>query len=261
MTTDKRAGSENARPVKSLETAFRILEALETLDAPGVTEVADEVGVAKSTVFDHLRTLEDNDFVVRTADRGYEIGLRFLDYGGRVRSDMPLYEIGKVEVEKLADETGELVNLVVEEHGLGVYLDYVKGSNAINLDTYVGKREHLHNTAFGKAMLAFMPETRVDEIVAKHGFPQETERSVSNREELDERLERVRERGFAVDREERLAGLRCVAVPIKGGDDGVLGAVSISGPTSRLQDDRLLNELSNETMRTANILEINLTYS
>lgn len=261
MATDPRPALDHDQPVKSLVTAIRVLEAVEALDDPGVTDIADEVGVAKSTVFDHLKTLEANCFVVKTDENSYRIGLRFLDFGGRVRSQLELYRIAKDEVSKLADETGELVNLVVEEHGLGVYVDYVKGADSINLDTYVGKREHLHNTAFGKAMLAYMPEARVDAIIERRGLPAETTETVTSRADLEERLDRVRELGFAVDREERLDGLRCVAAPIKGDEAGVRGAVSISGPTSRLQDDRLMNELADEVMRTANIIEINLTYS
>jgi len=261
MATDPRPVSEHDQPVKSLKTTIRILEAVESLDEPGVTDIADELDVAKSTVFDHLKTLESNEFVVKTDGNSYRIGLRFLDFGGRVRSELELYRIAEEEVAKLADETGELVNLVVEEHGLGVYIDYVRGADAINLDTYVGKREHLHNTAFGKAMLAYMPESRVDEILERHGLPPETGKTVTSRSELEDRLDRVKERGFAVDREERLDGLRCVAAPIMGEGSSVLGAVSLSGPTSRLQDDRLMNELADEVKRTANIIEINLTYS
>lgn len=247
--------------MKSLERAFAVLEAVATLEEPGVTEIAEEIGVAKSTVFDHLKTLEANDFVVKTEDSSYRLGLRFLDYGGQTRSQFELYRIAKPELEKLAAETDELVNLVVEEHGVGVYIDYVKGAEAVNLDTYVGKRELLHSTACGKAILAHLPDERVDEIVDRHGLPGETDRTVTSRAELDERLERVRERGFAVDREEQLAGLRCVAAPVTDGESEVLGSVSVSGPTSRLQDDRLTNELAEKVMRTANIIEINLTYS
>lgn len=261
MATNPETTTDDDQPVKSLGTAIRVLEAVEAMGTPGVTEIAAEVDVAKSTVFDHLKTLEAHQLVVKTDDNSYRIGLRFLDFGGRVRNELELYQIARDEVEKLAESTGELVNLVVEEHGLGVYIDYVRGAESINLDTYVGKREHLHSTAFGKAMLAYMPKDRVDEIVRRHGLPSETEATVIDRSDLDEGLEVVRERGFAVDREERLAGLRCVAAPILSDGTGVVGAVSISGPTSRLHDDRLMNELADEVKRTANIIEINLTYS
>lgn len=261
MPVERGSADTRGGQIQSVDTAFEILDAIEALAEPTLSVIADEVDLAKSTVFDHLQTLEAKDFVVRTADDSYRIGLRFLDYGGQARNQHEIYRIAKPELEKLAETTGELVNLAVEEHGIGVYVDYVRGEESVNLDTYVGKREYLHSTAFGKAILAFLPDHRVDEIIDRRGLPSETEGTVATRSELDSRLERIRKRGFAVDREERLEGLRCVAAPVVNSDDGVLGAVSISGPTSRLHDDRLTNELADEVMRTANIIEINLTYS
>lgn len=260
MTPTNESISGQGGGVKSLETAFRIINELEALDGAGVTEVAEEIGLAKSTVHDHLTTLKSNGFLVK--DGGiYRVSLRFLDHGGQARDRLEVYQTAKPEIKKLADQTGELVNLVVEENGFGVYVDYAKGEDAVNLDTYLGKHEPLHSTAFGKAILANVPMSRVNEIVEHHGLPGETDRTITSREALDERLETVRENGFALDTEERLEGLSCVAAPIKTGDGGVAGAISVSGPAGRLQGSKLTNELANEVMRTANIIEINMTYS
>ena len=144
---------------------------------------------------------------------------------------------------------------------MGVYLDFVEGENAVTLDTYVGKREHLHSTAFGKAILAHLPQSCVDSIVEQRGLDSQTDATVDNREELADRLEVIRERGFAVDKEERLDRLRCVAAPILQNDGTVLGAVSIAGPTQRFNDSDRFDELTQEVMRTSNIIEINITYS
>lgn len=254
LRTDERAG------VKSLDTAFEILETIQRLDEPGVTRIAEEVGVAKSTVFDHLATLRSRDFAVESGE-GYRIGLRFLDFGGRARRNLDLYETAKPQIDKLAAETGELVNLTVEERGMGVYVYFVEGEEAVKLDTYVGKREHLHCTAFGKAILAHLPEERVEAIVEHRGLEPGTDRTIDSVTALQERLDVVRERGYAVDREERLNRLCCVAAPVTSDDGDILGAVSISGPRSRFEDDRLSGELADEVTRTSNIIEINITYS
>jgi DNA-binding IclR family transcriptional regulator len=119
----------------------------------------------------------------------------------------------------------------------------------------------MHNTAVGKAILAFLPEVRVDEILDRHGLPQQTDRTITTREDLEERLERVRENGYALDREERLTGLTCVAAPIRSDDGGVVGSISVSGPASRLDDDQLTGDLAERVVQTANIIEINVTYS
>lgn len=261
MTTTNDRTADTEGKVKSLETAFRIIDTIEKLDGAGVTEVSDHMSVAKSTVHDHLKTLESNDFLRKEGDGTYRVGLRFLDHGGLARSRLELFQTSKTEVENLADKTGELANLIVEENGLGVYIDYATGNEAVNLDTYLGKRERLHSTAFGKAILAHLPSSRVDRIIDRRGLPAETERTITSCERLEDRLEAVRENGFAVDDEERLEGLCCVAAPIRNSADDVVGAISISGPAGRLKGGRLTDELADEVMRTANIIEINMTYS
>lgn len=247
-------------PVKSVETAIRLVEALDELEGAGVTELANEVEIAKSTVHDHLQTLEAKGFVVKV-DREYHVGLRFLDHGGRARMRRKVYRIGKPELRKLADNTGELANLVVEEHGLGVYIDVARGANAVNLDTYIGKREFLHSTAVGKAILAHLSSDHIDSIIDTHGLPAETEQTTTTRDELITELKTIRERGFATDKEERLSGLRCVAAAIVTDEGDILGGVSVSGPASRMQDERLEDDLATEVMRVANVIEVNTTYS
>ena len=247
-------------PVKSVETTIEIIETIENLDGAGVSEIARSLGIAKSTVHDHLQTLAAHELVVRRDDT-YHVGLRFLDHGGHARSRNKVYSIAKPEVARLAEQTGEMANLVVEEHGLGVYIDVARGENAINLDTYIGKREYLHNTAVGKAILAHLPEEEVDAILARHGMTQETDRTVTTRSELDAELQKTRERGYATDQEERLIGLRCVAAPIMQERTRVVGAISVSGPASRMDDERLADGLAEKIVRVANIIEVNVTYS
>lgn len=253
--------TEGPSQVKSLRRAIDIVEAVEARERAGVTDIATDLGVAKSTAYDHLKTLEANGFVVQEDDGSYRIGLRFLDHGGRARNRLKLYRFGKPEVAALAESTGELANLVIEEHGMGVYVDVVWGVDSVNIDTYVGKRELLHSTAVGKAILAHSPREKVGAILDRHGLPQETENTLSTRAELDEALETVRERGYAVDNEERLLGLCCVAAPIRLDGDTATGAISISGPTGRMQDDELYEDIADEVMRTANIIEVNAKYS
>lgn len=247
-------------PVKSVRTATRVLEALDRLDGAGVTTVASDLGVAKSTVHDHLKTLEAEEFVVHD-DGEYRIGLRFLDFGGHARMRNELYAVAKPQVEELASITGELANLVVEEHGWGVYLAVERGENAVSIDSYVGKREHLHSTAVGKAILAQLPRERVETIIERRGLPGHTGDTITDREALLERLETIRDRRFAFDREEHRSGLRCVAAPITTEDGAVLGGISVSGPTSRLEGERLEHELADQITRISNIIEVNVTYA
>ncbi|MFB6155772.1 MAG: IclR family transcriptional regulator [Haloferacaceae archaeon] len=242
--------------VRTTEKTLRIIEALKEDDGGYVTRLAERLGMSKSTVHNHLKTLEENGYVVKDGD-AYRLGLKFLDLGGHTRSKMKLYRIAKPKVKQMAVDTGEVANLLTEENGMGVYLYRSKGDQAVDLDTYVGHRTHLHYTAQGKAILAHMPEPRVREIIDEYGLPKATPNTITDEEELFEELETIREQGFAVHEEERLMGLRSIAAPIQPDNDVACGSISISSPASRMVDD----EIADIVVSAANAIELNVKYS
>jgi IclR family acetate operon transcriptional repressor len=246
--------------VQSVETALGIVEALHERGGAGVTDLARDLDAPKSTVHNHLSTLEAAEYVVND-DGTYRVGCRFLELGAHARDRRPIAGVAEPEVERIAEETGELAGVVVEEHGRGVFLHRAKGDRAVHVDTYVGKRIYLHGAALGKAILAELPAERVDEIVDRHGLPALTEHTITDRDALADELAEVRERGIAFDDEERLDGLRSVGGAVTGPDGDVLGAVSVAGPTSRLQDDRFCDELPKVVESAVNVIELNVTYS
>ena len=173
--------------VQATRTSFRILETLAQLNGAGVTELATELDLPKSTVHNHLNTLHSIEYVVKDGD-AYDVGLQFLNLGEYSRNRLKLYEIARPEIKALAEQTGELVNLSVEEYNRGVYLYLVRGDRAVQLDTHAGMQVHLHCTALGKAMLAHMDPERVDQIIETFGLPARTEHTITDRETLlDER--------------------------------------------------------------------------
>lgn len=252
MSQDGRA------PIKSAETTFEIVETLVEMDGAGVSELAEQLDKPISTVYDHLQTLLNRRYVVKTGET-YHVGTRFLEIGEFARNRMKIYEVAKPEVQELAEKTNEHANIMVEEHGLGVFLYKAEGDNAVELDTLPGMRVPLQTTSLGKSIMAHLPEERVHEILDRQGMPQITENTITDRDELFDELETIRERDYALDHEERIEGMRCVAAPIK--VDDVLGAVSVSGPTHRLNGDRFQEEIPNMVLRTANVIEVNLKYS
>ena len=252
--------TNTANTIGALGTSLQILEALKERGSAGVTELANELKLPKSTVYSHLRTLREHEYVVREGEE-YCISLKFLSLGEHTRDRMPIFEVARPEVEGLAEQTGELANLLVEEHGQGVYLFRSKGEQAVSLDTHAGMRVKLHCTSLGKAILAYLPEERVDEIIDRWGLPAQTATTITTREELEEELTAIRERGYAHDKGERLSGLRCVAAPIKNSDGHAIGAVSVAGPTSRMKGERFESEIPELVMSAANVIELNLTYS
>lgn len=252
--------NEAKHPVSTSKKTIRILDALRELGSAGVTDLASAVNMNKSTVHNHLSTLKSEDMVIQR-DGQYMLGLRLLEFGGKARNQRSLYEISTPEIERLAHQTGELVNLVVEEYGHGVYLVCEKGDKAVNLDIYSGVRRLLHVTASGKAILAHLPTERVDEIIERHGLPAKTDQSITDRDVLLDHLQEVRNQGFAVDDEEHINGLRCIGTPILTDGGTVLGAVSISIPVTRMDDEQFYNEVPDIVRSATNVIELHLQNS
>jgi IclR family acetate operon transcriptional repressor len=246
--------------VKSVETVFKILDALKQLNGAGISELATHLDLPKSTVHNYLSTLVQEEYVVKNGS-SYHIGIRFLEYGAYARVQIDIYDIATPEVDELAASTGELANLMIEEHGRGSYLHRARGENAVQVEAHVGTRVPLHGTALGKAIMAHLPSERVDEIIEQHGLTATTPNTITNRETLDDELAQIREEGVAFDDEERLTGLRCVAAPILSTNDRVLGAISVAGPSNRIRDDRFTEELPKQVLETVNVIELNVTYS
>lgn len=251
--TDTRSTS-----VQATETTFQILEAIRELDGARTTTVAEHLDMTKSTVYNHLQTLLKNEYIVRN-DGVYDVGLKFLRIGEYARERHHISRVGSTEVDKLAEQTKEMANLIVEEHGHGVFLYRSKGSEAVHMDTHTGKRLPLHTTAFGKAILAHYSTEYVEKVIDAHSLPAHTPQTITCRDELYDEFETIREQGYALDREERLEGLRCVSAPILSDGDPI-GAISISGPKSRMSGKRFHQEIPEFVSASANVIEINMTF-
>jgi DNA-binding IclR family transcriptional regulator len=252
--------SQQGTTLQAVERSFAVLEVLNELDGAGVTELAHELDLPKSTAHNHLSTLYDLGYVVRK-DEQYHVATCMLALGEHARNQREVFTYGRPEINKLAEETGELGNLLVEEHGRGVYLYRARGGNAVRVDTFSGKRTALHCTALGKSILANLPESRVEEIVRTHGLPARTDKTITDRDDLWGELEAIRERGYAFDDEERLPGMRCVAAPVVLSDGTVKGAISVTGPISRMKDEWYRSELPEMVVSATNIVEVNIEYS
>jgi len=239
---------------------IRLIECLKQHGNCTVRELNDHLEMSEVVIHLLLNVFVEEGYVVKEDDK-YQVSLRFLDIGGAVRNDLELYRIAKPKVTELANETGELANLTTEENGEGVYLYQAQGEHGLELNTYVGCRVPLHATAFGKAILAAFPDARVEEIIERQGLPELTPNTISDRQELFDELETIQDRGIAFDDEERLDGLRCVSVPIQTEDGTVIGALSVSAPTSRLKRDQFEEKLPEKVLSAVNLIELGINYS
>lgn len=248
------------RGIKSDHRVFDIVELIQERDRIGVTAIADELGIAKSTAHAHLATLEERGYVVNEGG-AYRIGLQFLHHGIYARNYNRLYPRAKEKITHLAQETDERVWCQVEENGMCYYLCGAEGKHPVNPPVQVGECVHLHTIAAGKAILAHLPEERVETIIDRHGLPEKTKYTITDREELFASLADIRDRGYAFNEEESLRGLNAVGAPIQGPNDGVLGALSISGPANRLQGEKFRRDLPELLLGATNELEINIAHS
>jgi DNA-binding IclR family transcriptional regulator len=255
-------GTNETEP-RTLETATRTLDVinkLKQMNGATVTEMAEALGCSKGGAYNHLVTLYANDFLIKD-DNVYKLSPRFILMGEHVRQDNLLYQFGKDELDELIEKTGEYGQLMTEEHGLAIVIYLHRGEKAIGSDYPLHMEKKpllLHHLSAGKAILAHLPEERIEEIIEKHGLPERTENTITDRETLYSELETVRERGYAYNKEEEVDGLRAIGAPINGPDGEILGALSLSGPKSRMQGERFDEKIPKMVKDTADIIEINI---
>lgn len=254
MTTDG-----ESRTVAAVDTTCDILSALGDRDGAGVTELADEVAVSKATVHSHLATLKDNEFVVQDGDQ-YFLSYRFLEFGEYAKDRIGIHSIVTSEVDELATETGELSQFATEEYGRVIYLYKARGEHAVETASRIGTRQYLHCTALGKAILTHYDDERVDAILDEHGLPEMTPNTITERAELFADLEATRDRGYAIDDQEAITGLRCIAAPVVGPDNAVRGALSISGPSGRMRGERFEKTIPELITGATNAIELNAKF-
>lgn len=246
---------EDTDYLQSVARTLDIVEALENNKGMTVAEVADSFDLPRSTAHIYLKTLYETGYVVRR-DSEYHLGFRFLKHGGYVRHRLPIYRAAKAEVDDLARRTGEVVDFGIEENGKRVLIYKSEGPEGVTQKPVTGDYAHMHMTALGKAMLATFDDQRVDEIVDRHGLPKATRHTIDTREDLHAELDETRERGYSVENQEKREGIRAVGAAVET-EDGSPSAVSISGPMSKLTDERI-DELQQQIHDSVNVVQIKL---
>lgn len=250
---------DEPRRIQSADRVCDILEHLRESGSTTVSKLADAIGLTTGTTHTYLATLETRGLVQKD-DGEYRLGLELLPYGEHVRRQNDLYRVAKTDVSQLAHDSNATTHLMTEYDGRLVVLHEAFGENAIGTEFHSKKRErlqtHLHCTAAGKAILAHLPDYRVAEIVHTRGLISYTSTTITDIDELAAELETIRERGFALNDQERIQGIRAVGAPILYNDERVLGAVSLSGSASNWSGKRFQEDLPEEVMRVANAIEV-----
>lgn len=245
--------------INTIKKSIKIIDIISQHDGARVTEIAENLGMAPSTVHGHLATLERNEYLVKEGDI-YHVGLKFLQLGGRASHRREEYKQAIEKVHTLAMKTNERAQFIVEEHGKGVYLHTATGEHAVQVNARIGKQSHLHASAAGKAILAFLPERRRAKLLDEISLVPLTENTITDRNQLLEELETIRDRGYSYNKEESITGLQAVGAPLLLDNESPIGAFSISGPTHRLKGVYFEKELPDLLLGTTNELRLNLQY-
>jgi DNA-binding IclR family transcriptional regulator len=225
--------------VQSVDRAIATMEILAREGWAGVTEIARELNIHKSTVFRLLATLERRGVVEQHSEtQKYRLGFAVVRFAGSVRSSLDLVRAARSVCDRLSRQTGETVNVAVLEDNDVVNIHQVNLSSSRVTVDWLGSHTPLHCTSSGKVFLAHLPLEQVDQLLAR---PLETYTpwTITDVDALREELLRVHEVGFATTCEELEEGLSAVAAPIRGPEGTVVGSVSVSGPAYRMEPERL----------------------
>jgi DNA-binding IclR family transcriptional regulator len=225
--------------VQSVDRAVAILEILARDGEAGVTEVARELGVHKSTASRLLAALDRRELVTQDAARGrYRLGVGLVRLAGAAGRGLDLVQESRPVCRALAQEVGETVNLAILSGRDALYLDQVAGPAALSPHNWAGQRIPLHATSDGKVLLAYLPEAELAECLAPP-LARFTEHTITGAADFARLLDEVRRRGYATAVDELEAGLTAVAAPVRNAEGTVVASISASGPSFRIPADRI----------------------
>ncbi len=231
-------GQDTSSGVQSVDRALTILGILARHGEAGITEIAGELGVHKSTAFRLVATLESHDLVEQNQERGkYRLGVGVLRLAGATTARLDVVQEARAVCRQLAADSGETVNIAVLSERSALYLDQVAGQSALQSHNWVGQHIPLHATSNGKVLLSGLASTQVDDRVPR--LPRYTPRTVTGRAQLRRELAEVREQGYAVAVDELEIGLTAIAAPIRNAHGDVIASLSVSGPTFRIDAPRV----------------------
>jgi DNA-binding IclR family transcriptional regulator len=233
-----RNSGDDRGAVQSVDRAVTILEILAHRGTVGVTALAAELGVHKSTASRLVATLESRGLVEQVEDRGkYRLGAGVLRLAGATNARLDLVQEARPLCRRLAAETNETVNVVVRSGAAALYIDQISGPSTLSSYNWVGQHIPLHATSNGKVLVSELPEPELTRTLGE--LRSYTAATVTDRATLDAQLAAVRTTGYAVAADELDLGLTALAAPIRNAHGEIVASVSVSGPSFRLDAARV----------------------
>lgn len=227
--------------VQSVDRALEILEHLkQSPNGLGITDLSRKLGVAKSTVHRLITTLEGHRYVKKISPQGtYQLGLKFLEMNHIVVERLDIIELAHPILDELTKNTLEIAHLgMLDDYEL-IYIDKVETNSTIRIYSQTGRRAPMHCTGIGKALLAFFPEQKLERFLQQSELTKFTPHTFSDQNLLKNELSLIRDQGYSLDNEEHEESIRCVAAPIFNHLGEVRYAISVTGPSNRMSDQRM----------------------
>jgi DNA-binding IclR family transcriptional regulator len=222
-----------------LHKTFDLLDVLEREGPLTLTELSNRAATNKVTVLRILANLEARGYVDRDEFGRYSLGMRLLQLGLRKSAATDLRAIAHPVLRELRDRFDETVNLGIPDGAGILYIDILESSLGLRMAATVGARDDLHSTAIGKA-IASSWNGRQPARIELPALPPKTGRTITSVDQFRRELEVVRVRGYSIDDEENETGARCIGAPIFDHTGECVGAISVSGPTIRMTEDRVI---------------------
>lgn len=236
-----RPASDERRKIGSVQRAIDILNLFGSQSPElGTTEIAQALGLHKSTVSGLVSTLEANGYLDQNpSSRKYRLGLKLVERSSVLLKQIEIRRVASPFLEGLRDWFGESVNLALRDGAEVVYIEQLPGDHPLGTREEIGKRASVHCTALGKALISWLPPAELQQVVAECELRPVTGNTITDLDQFLLELERTCERGYAIDDEEIELGVRCVGAPIFNHTGRPVAAVSVSVPLPRIPSSEI----------------------
>lgn len=232
--------SEVEPALKVADKTLRVLEYMcESEDEEfSITNISRDLEINKTTIFRILQVLLDHGYIKHTSEGKYAIDWRLSQLGGMALNKVSLIKTVRPYLEELSKELKETVNLAVLHEGEVIYIDKIESPNFLRTDLRVGTRVPATASGLGKAILSTYSEEELASFLAKYPLRKYTERSIVDKENFIKNMRLTAERGFSIDDEELIQGVRCIGTPIKDWRNKAVAAISVATPSVRMDMDK-----------------------
>ena len=225
--------------VKAVLRTFTLLEKIGKNPDMGLSELARETGIAKATAFRFMQTLKDLGYVQSLpGDEGFLLTMKLFQLGSSALEHQDLIKMAHPFLERLSDISHETVHLAIRDDAKIIYIDKIDSRFSLQMRSGIGRSAPLHCTGIGKVLSAWEPKERLEKILKGYDWTPYTEHTLTSEEDFFREMERIRQDGFAVDREEHEDRIYCLAVPVRNHTGAVIAGLSVSQPRFRLDEEK-----------------------